>query len=89
MGVPVVTLAGHRPVSRQTLCVLGNLGLEDLAAQSVDGFVACAIALAEDQARLHELRATLRQRMRASPLMRAPEFAQAFVKLLEDAVRGV
>jgi protein O-GlcNAc transferase len=89
MGVPVVTLAGLRPVSRQTLCVLGNLGLEDLAAQGVDDFVACAVALAEDVARLSELRATLRGRMLGSPLMRAPEFARDFVRLLHDAAGSV
>jgi predicted O-linked N-acetylglucosamine transferase (SPINDLY family) len=89
MGVPVVTLAGLRPVSRQTLCVLGNLGLEELSASTVDDFVERAVALAKDLARLRELRATLRQRMRASPLMQAPEFARAFVSLLHDAAGTV
>jgi predicted O-linked N-acetylglucosamine transferase (SPINDLY family) len=89
MGVPVVTLAGLRPVARQTLCVLGNLGLEDLAAHAVDDFVERAVALAGDVARLRELRATLRPRMLASPLMQAPEFARDFVRLLHDAAGTV
>ena len=89
MGVPVVTLAGLRPVARQTLCVLGNLGLEDLAAHQVDAFVERAVALAEDVSRLRELRATLRPRMLASPLMQAPEFARDFVRLLHDAAGTV
>jgi predicted O-linked N-acetylglucosamine transferase (SPINDLY family) len=89
MGVPVVSLAGSRPVSRQTLCLLGNLGLEELASDTVDGFVECAIALAKDTARLGELRATLRERMRMSPLMDAPQFARAFVNTLRDAAGGV
>jgi predicted O-linked N-acetylglucosamine transferase (SPINDLY family) len=89
MGVPVVSLAGHRAVSRQTLCVLGNLGLEDLAAQTEEGFVDRAVALARDEARLRELRATLRQRMQGSPLMQPGDFARAFVKLLREARRAV
>ena len=89
MGVPVVTLAGQRPVSRQTLCLLGNLGLEDLAADTVDGFVERAIVLAKDRARLEDLRSTLRQRMRNSPLMQAAEFAQAFADVLLKAAASV
>jgi predicted O-linked N-acetylglucosamine transferase (SPINDLY family) len=89
MGVPVVTLAGGRPVSRQTLCILGNLGLEELAARTVDEFVDRAIALAQDSARIRELRGTLRERMQASPLMDAPRFARAFVTTLHDAAGGV
>jgi predicted O-linked N-acetylglucosamine transferase (SPINDLY family) len=89
MGVPVVTLAGNRPVSRQSLCVLGNLGLEELASDKVEGFVERAIALARDPARIGQLRGTLRQRMQASPLMDAPRFAQAFVNVLRDAAGGV
>lgn len=89
MGVPVVTRAGHRPVSRQTLCLLGNVGLEELAAETIDGFVERAVGLARDAARLGELRATLRQRMLASPLLDAPAFARAFVNILRDAANQV
>jgi predicted O-linked N-acetylglucosamine transferase (SPINDLY family) len=85
MGVPVVSLAGHRPVSRQTLCILGNLGLEELAADSEDGYVERAVALAHDVRRLRELRFSLRQRMMSSPLMRAPEFTQALLRALRGA----
>ncbi len=89
MGVPVVTLAGARPVSRQTLCVLGNLGLEEFAAQTEEGFVERAIALARDTARLADLRRSLRQRMQGSPLMQAPEFARAFTDVLLNAAASV
>jgi predicted O-linked N-acetylglucosamine transferase (SPINDLY family) len=85
MGVPVVTLAGHRPVGRQTLSILGNLGMEDLAADSEDAYVVRAVALANDPARLADYRASIRDRMRASPLMQAPEFADAFLALLRGA----
>ena len=85
MGVPVVSRAGHRAVSRQTLCMLGNLGLEGLAEDSEDGFVDRAVALARDVPRLRDLRLSLRQKMMSSPLMRAPEFTQAFLSALRSA----
>jgi protein O-GlcNAc transferase len=90
MGVPVVTLAGARPVSRQTLCLLGNLGLDkELAAHAVDGYVHLAVTLAKDVARIENYRVTLRKRLQDSPLMRAPEFAQSFADLLRDAAGAV
>jgi predicted O-linked N-acetylglucosamine transferase (SPINDLY family) len=94
MGVPVVTRAGHRPVSRQTLCALGNLGLdEELAAHDdkdgEDGFVARATALARDLPRLESLRTSLRPRMMASPLMQAAGFSNAFLGVLRSAADSV
>lgn len=89
MGVPVVTLAGHRPVGRQTLSILGNLGMEDLAAGDEDGYVARAISLADDPARLAAYRAGIRERMRASPLMQPADFARAFLAVLRDASGAV
>jgi predicted O-linked N-acetylglucosamine transferase (SPINDLY family) len=90
MGVPVITLAGNRTVSRQTLCLLGNLELEsELSAQTMEGFVERAVTLARNPPRLRELRSTLRLRMQASPLMQAPEFARALVKALRDAAGSV
>jgi len=89
MGVPVVTLAGHRPVGRQTLSILGNIRMEDLATYDVEGYVARAISLADDTARLADYRTTIRERMRASPLMQSAEFAEAFLAVLRTAVGAV
>jgi predicted O-linked N-acetylglucosamine transferase (SPINDLY family) len=77
MGVPVVSLVGKHPVSRAGLSQLSNLGLPELAASSEDDYVATAAHLAHDLPRLAELRATLRPRMEASPLMDAPRFAHS------------
>jgi predicted O-linked N-acetylglucosamine transferase (SPINDLY family) len=85
MGVPVVTLAGHRPVGRQTLSILGNVRMDNLAADGEDGYVANAVTLANDPQRLADYRATIRERMRASPLMRASDFADAFLDVLRGA----
>ena len=76
MGVPVVTLVGPTVVGRAGLCQLMNLGLPELIASSPEQYVRIAAELAQDLPRLSELRATLRERMQASPLMDAPRFAR-------------
>ena len=76
MGVPVVTLAGRTHVSRVGVSLLTNAGLPDLIARTPEEYVELAAKLAGNVARLSELRATLRERMRASPLMDAPRFAR-------------
>ncbi len=77
MGVPVVTLPGDRPVSRQTLGFLNTIGLSELAAESQVQYVEIATALAADPQRRADLRRTLRARMAASPLCDPGRFAQA------------
>ena len=83
MGVPVVALIGDRHAGRVGLDLLSRIGLAELAASDVDGYVATAIGLARDQDRLARLRGELRERMRASPLCDAPRFARSF----EDGLR--
>lgn len=68
MGVPVVTLTGATVVSRYSASILHTLALDDLIAGTPDGFVAAAVRLARDPARLVALRAELRSRVAASPL---------------------
>ncbi len=75
MGVPVVSLAGQTAVGRGGLSILSNLGLADLVARDADEYVRLAVELSGNLSRLGELRRTLRERMRASPLMDAPRFA--------------
>lgn len=69
MGVPVVTLAGGWAGARQGASLLHALGLQEWVAGSPDEFVAKAIALAADREALARLRATMRERIRASPLV--------------------
>jgi len=76
MGVPVVSLAGTSPLSRGGFSQLTNLGLPEFVAHSELEYVDVAEDLARDLPRLAELRATLRPRMQASPLMDAPRFAR-------------
>lgn len=93
MGVPVITLAGARPVSRQTLGFLTLLGLSGLAAADEAGYVAAAAALAADRPRLREMRTHLRGRMAASPLCNGARFAvhleRAFTTMMERCRAGL
>ena len=76
MGAPVLTLPGKMPVSRAGLSILSTVGLAELAASSEEDYVRMAVELAGNLPRLAHLRATLRGRMLASPLMDAPRFAR-------------
>jgi predicted O-linked N-acetylglucosamine transferase (SPINDLY family) len=68
MGVPVVTLPQTMIAGRQTASMLANLDLPELIATDEAGYVARAVDLAHDTARLANLRAGLRERFRRSPL---------------------
>jgi predicted O-linked N-acetylglucosamine transferase (SPINDLY family) len=92
MGAPCVTLVGQSVFERLSYSTLMNLGLPELCAQSVDEYVAIAVKLAAEPARIAELRASLRQRMQASPLGQtkawAAGFYQAVAHTLEPAKVG-
>ena len=75
MGIPVLTLPGSVIVSRIGLSILSSVGLPELVAHSAEDFVALAARLAGDLPRLAELRATLRERMKASAFMDGARFA--------------
>jgi predicted O-linked N-acetylglucosamine transferase (SPINDLY family) len=81
MGVPVVTRAGCTFASRQGVSLLAHLGLSELIAETADAYVEIAARLARDWARLGELRAGLRERMRRVTLTDA----NRFTRQLEEA----
>lgn len=72
MGVPVVTLAGERSVSRSAASLLHTAGLRDWIARTPDDYV--GIALLESRRRQEP--SALRRRLRASPLMDEARFAR-------------
>jgi len=72
----VITLAGHAHRSRVGVSLLSCVGLEELIAQNVDQYVELAVNLARDGNRLKQIRAELRPKMQASPLMDAPRLAR-------------
>lgn len=82
MGVPVVTLRGDRPVSRQSAAMLRAIGLSELAADDAGSFVNICQGLAADRDRLISLRQHMRERMQASALFDPDKFSQAFIDCL-------
>jgi predicted O-linked N-acetylglucosamine transferase (SPINDLY family) len=83
MGVPTVTLRGQTAVGRAGVSVLTNVDLPDWIAETPEQYVHIATEMAGNLPRLAELRSTLRERLRASPLMNHAQFA----KDLESAYR--
>jgi predicted O-linked N-acetylglucosamine transferase (SPINDLY family) len=88
MGVPVVTLLGGRHAGRMTASVLTCLGLWDLVAETPGEYVKAAAALAADQGRRARLRATMRQRMLASPLCDGVAFTRGLEAAYDGLVRA-
>ena len=84
MGVPVVCRSGGSAASRSGVSLLTNAGLPHLIARSWEEYVDVALGLAADLPALAQLRATLRQRVSASPLLDAA----AFTRDLEQLYRG-
>jgi predicted O-linked N-acetylglucosamine transferase (SPINDLY family) len=82
MGVPVITMAGSNMAARWSASMLHALDLDELIAHSPDEYVAKAAALAANPARLVVLRATLRERLAASPLCDGRLRARQFERLL-------
>jgi protein O-GlcNAc transferase len=81
MGVPTVTQAGPTHVSRTGVSLLRQVGLEELIADCEDDYVERAV-------RLREIRQTLRERMRHSPLMDAGRIAVAWEQAFRSAWRA-
>ena len=77
MGVPVLTVSGVHVVARQTISALSNIGLaEELAFPDVEAYVRGAVSLARNLKRLEALRASIRDRVAASPIRDAKSFSR-------------
>lgn len=85
MGVPMVAMAGNSFAGRHAVSHLNNVGLGDWVAEDAAGYVARAVAAARDLPALALLRAGLRGRMEASPLMDAPRFGISLAAALRHA----
>lgn len=82
MGVPVLTLAGERFLSRQGVGLLMNAQLPEWVANDLDDYLARAIAHAQNLPRLAALRTQLRSQLLASPLCDGLRFAGHFALTL-------
>jgi predicted O-linked N-acetylglucosamine transferase (SPINDLY family) len=78
MGTPVVALAGETLAHRHSAGYLAAAGLPEFAVSDPDRYLALALELAGDPARLRDLRASLRPRLAASPLCDEAGFVRAF-----------
>ncbi|MGH7175871.1 MAG: tetratricopeptide repeat protein [Tepidisphaeraceae bacterium] len=85
MGLPVVTLAGQTHVSRAGVSLLSSVGLADFICHSPQEYVAQAVRIAADLDRLGELRATMRDRILASPLTDGARLAREIERAFRAA----
>ncbi len=84
MGVPVITLAGKCHAGRVGVSLLTNVGLREFIAESGEEYVKIAVRLAEDIQRLKDLRLSLRDMMKQSPLMDAKGFTLSLERCFEE-----
>ncbi|MDB5466897.1 MAG: hypothetical protein JWQ46_1659, partial [Phenylobacterium sp.] len=82
----VITLVGEALYERLSYSVLMNLGLEEFCTTTVQAYEDAAVALAADPARIGQLRRSLRDRMRASPLGDSAAWAADFFNAVAGAV---
>jgi predicted O-linked N-acetylglucosamine transferase (SPINDLY family) len=76
MGVPLVTLSGERFASRAGTSLLTAAGLPQCIARDEFEYLAIAAGVAADLPQLAQMRATLREQLRRSPLMDSARFAR-------------
>ncbi len=87
MGVPTVVRAGEIFAARHSYSHMSNVGLSDWVAHDAAAYEALAVAKAQDTAALVSLRAGLRARTKASPLLDAPRFGRNLGAALRFAWR--
>lgn len=89
MGVPVVTRAGEWAGARQGCSLLNTLGLAEWVADDAAAYRRIALALANDPANLARQRVSLRERMRASPLLDGRHVAQRIEQIAGDTLAAL
>ncbi len=77
MGVPVVTLYGHISAGRMCASVLNQVNLPQLIAKTPDEFVRIASGLGSDVGLVRDMRASLRTRLKTSPLLDGAKFTSS------------
>jgi predicted O-linked N-acetylglucosamine transferase (SPINDLY family) len=87
MGVPVLTLPGSRPVSRQTHSILRCIGRSEFSLETPEQFIETAVDLAHDVDRLVAIRKGLRSEMSSSPLCDPAGCAASLEAVYQDLLR--
>ncbi len=93
LGVPVVSLTGRAPVGRFGASILGSVGLDSWVTDDVDSYVARAATAASNLTSLAALRASLRDKFKASPIGSdakglAREIESVYRRLWREYCRG-
>lgn len=76
MGVPVVSVVGDTFAGRHSTSILNTLGLSELVASDLAGYVELVVELATNRKKLQLIRAGLSQRLLNSPLCNHEKFSQ-------------
>ena len=87
MGIPVISLRGKQFFSRMSYSFLSNLGMGELSAQTEEEYVAIALKLTQDLNKLSQIRASLRQKMKNSPIVDATFATEQLEKAYYQAWR--
>lgn len=85
-GVPVLAFRGDRWVARTSASILRTGGLGEFVAPSLDEYISMAVKLAlrpETPQRLAQLRESMRERLRGSPVCDTQTFARNMERLYE------
>jgi predicted O-linked N-acetylglucosamine transferase (SPINDLY family) len=83
MGVPLVTLKGDTPISRQSASFLNILNNDNWIAHTTEQYVRIACQLANDLPQLITTRSQQRFQIMDSALYDAPSYAHQFERLLK------
>jgi predicted O-linked N-acetylglucosamine transferase (SPINDLY family) len=76
MGVPVVTLRGRAPAGRGSAAILQVLGLDRWVAEDAGDYLRIVATALSRPDRMAELRAGLRRRLQASPIVDAAAYTR-------------
>ena len=82
MGVPLLTLVGERYYSRIGYSINRNLNLNDWNVFNKDDYVKTALDKINNYKDLTKLKASLRNKIEASPIFDSDTFARNFEDLL-------
>ena len=83
MGVPVISLQGEAHVGRVGASLLTRVGMDAFIAGSVDEYIQKAVFWSRNLAMLRSIRQSMRENMRASPLMDAGSLARSLERVYE------
>lgn len=86
-GLPVLTCKGRNFTSRVSESLLNAIGMPELVADDEDGMVRLCIALANDGARLAEIRARLAENRHVAPLFDTTRFTRHLERAYEMMVQ--